>query len=214
MSYIGVGRKSNPDNYDPFFKPSILVINQEFYHQFHPHWQYAFALSYRKQEEYNDFAPFGSTYGGFEREWRIYGRIAYMLKTEKLKFTTTFRQDLRTFTQPIKEMSSEDFQLRSRLKLQLTVNLDKKKIHKLIGGYEALFSTSKLAMSGIWTNFNYQESRFTFYYAVSPQRLPFTIDLGYMNNLVGNRSPFSAHYIALDVIWNNPFRFLKHKKGT
>lgn len=211
MSYIGLGRKSNPNNDALFYKPSILVINQEFYHQFHPHWQYSVALSYRKQQEYNDFAPYRHTAAGFEREWRLYGRISYVLKTEKLKFTSTFRQELRTFSQPMEIASSEDLQLRSRLKLQLAINLDKKKIHKLIGGYESLFSTNRLARSQVWSDFAYRESRFTFYYSVSPQQLPFTIDLGYMNNLVGSQSSFSAHYLALDIVCNNPFGLFKHK---
>ncbi|MDM8176343.1 MULTISPECIES: DUF2490 domain-containing protein [Olivibacter] len=214
MSYIGLGRKSNPDNYALFFKPAILVINQEFYHRFHPHWQYSIALSYRKQEEYNDFAPYRRTVAGFEREWRLYGRMAYTIKNERLKFTTTFRQELRTFAQPFEEASSEDLQLRSRLKLQLAINLDKHKIHKLIGGYESLFSTSRSALSERWSSFKYRESRFTFYYSISPQELPFTIDLGYMNNLVGSQSPFSAHYLALDVIYNNPLGLLRHKQGN
>ena len=31
MTYLGLGRKSNPDNKNPFYKPAILVVNQEFY---------------------------------------------------------------------------------------------------------------------------------------------------------------------------------------
>lgn len=58
VTYIGIGRKSNPDNYNPLAKPAILVMNQEFYHQFHHHWQYSFALSYRRQDEYEKLSPY------------------------------------------------------------------------------------------------------------------------------------------------------------
>lgn len=209
MSYIGMGRKSNPDNDAPFLKPAIWVLNQEFYHQFHPNWQYSMALSYRKQNEYNDDPPYGQTQAGYKREWRLYGRMAYSRSSERLKFTTTLRQELRTFVHPLAEAAGELLQLRSRLKFQLAVNLDKRKIHRLIAGYESLFSVSRIDQADAWTPFRYQESRFTLYYAVSPLNMPFTIDLGYMNDLVGFKSPYSVHYLALDVVFNNPLGLFK-----
>lgn len=37
VSYVGLGRKSNPNNYNPLYKSVILVLNQEFYYRFHKH---------------------------------------------------------------------------------------------------------------------------------------------------------------------------------
>ena len=55
MTYIGIGRKSNPEgNSNPFHKQAILVINQEFYNNYVENWQYSYAISYRYQNNYED----------------------------------------------------------------------------------------------------------------------------------------------------------------
>lgn len=81
MSYIGIGRKSNPDNYDLFYKSAILVVNQEFYHQFHSVWQTSFALSYRRQDEYLDNKPYEHDNPKLKQEFRLYGRFSYIFST-------------------------------------------------------------------------------------------------------------------------------------
>lgn len=208
MSYIGLGRKSNPDNYAPLYKPSILVINQEFYHQFRPQWQYSFAFSFRTQDEYQDEAPYNPTEEKHRREFRIYGRMVHSWSRSKVKFTSTFRQELRAFKDPNLRIT-DDLQLRSRLKFQMAVHLDAEKIHRIMAGAESLFSLSKRPVEGGWTAFGYQESRFTLYYTLVPHRSPLMINLGYMYDLVGSHAPFSVHYVAMDVILENPFRLLK-----
>jgi hypothetical protein len=205
MSYVGLGRKSNPDNYNLLYKPAILVLNQEFYYRFRRHWQQSFALSYRHQDVYAQQAPFEHTNPPFEQEFRAYSRLSYLLETPRLKFVPTLRQEFRKFYTPAFTEEEELLQLRTRFRLQVTVALDAANVHRLIGSSEQLFSTSKLAYPGQWTRFAYQESRFTLYYSLSPTSLPFTFDLGYMADRLGTTLPLYVHYVAVDVIWKNPF---------
>ncbi len=211
MTYIGLGRKSNPDNFEPFLKPAILVLNQEFYHQFHDNWQYSLALSYRRQDEYADQPPYEHDNPKLKQEFRHYGRLSYTFKTSRIKLTPTFRQEFRKFYAPDFENVSEDFQFRSRFRLKLSVNLDRNKTHRLIAGSEQLFSISKETAPGTWTDFNYRESRFLLYYSYSAKTLPVIFSVGYMNNLVGQKSRYDVHYLAVDIVIENPFR-LQHEK--
>ncbi|GGH66795.1 hypothetical protein GCM10011379_21350 [Filimonas zeae] len=206
MSYIGMGRKSNPDNYNPALKPAILVLNHEFTHAVNTHYQYAFALSYRRQDEYLDRAPYKHQRPGTQQEIRAYGRLYYFLPLRRIKLAAVLRQELRKFYTPAFHNPEESLQLRSRLRLQMTVPLNKQKTHRLITGAEALFATSQLTGHAGFTPFAYEESRFTCYYSWTLKKLPFTLDVGYMSNLLGKTASHVVHYLAFDIIWENPFR--------
>ena len=206
VSYVGMGRKSNPDNFNPLYKSAILVLNQEFYYRFHKHWQSSLALSYRHQNAYLDNAPFNSEDPGFEQEFRIYGRFSYIYETPRFKIVPTFRQEFRKFYTPAFIPEDERFQLRTRLRLQVAFNLDNHKTHRLIVSSEELFSTSRFANAPGWTSWADRESRFVAYYSLSPTTLPITFDFGYMANRLGNSIPTYVHYLAVDVIWKLPYR--------
>lgn len=212
VSYIGIGRKSNPEQWDPLFKPAILVFNQEFYHQFNQHWQSSFALSYRRQDEYIENSPYVHSSPDIQQEFRLYSRLSYTIKNSRLKFVPTFRQEFRKFYTPDFNHMPEDFQFRSRLRLQLSLYLNGNQTRRLIAGSEQLFSISKYAGANSWSGFNYHESRFSLYYSVSPQAIPFTFSLGYVNNLVGVHHPYAVHYLSFDVIFENPFKRHARKK--
>lgn len=206
MTYIGIGHKSNPDNYNPFSKSAILVLNQEFYNQFHNDWQYSLAVSYRRQDEYAESPPFKHDTPRIKQEFRLYGRLTYtLIKTSRIKLASTFRQEFRKFHIPNTINESEDFQLRSRFRLQLTANLNSKNTQRLITSAEQLFSISKENTYNTWTDFNYRESRFLLYYSYAPETLPYIFNVGYMNNLVGNKKPYDVHYLAVDIVIKNPF---------
>lgn len=208
VTYTGISRKSNPDNYDPLFKPAIFIINQEFFHQFHKRWQYSLAVSYRRQHEHLETPPYGPDNPSLLQEFRFYGRFSHIIKMSRIRITPTFRQEIRKFVTPDFENISEDFQLRSRFRLQLTVNLDANRRHNLVAGSEQLFSVSKKTNSNTWTAFKYKDTRLTLYYSFSPATSPLTFNIGYMNNLVGTK-PHSAHYIGFDITWRNPFNLRK-----
>ncbi|WP_245849591.1 DUF2490 domain-containing protein [Hymenobacter crusticola] len=214
MSYIGLGRISNPTDYNPFDKSAILVLNQEFYYRFHKHWQSSFALSYRRQNEYFDSYPYERENPAFEQEFRFYSRFSYVLETRRFKFIPTFRQEFRKFYTPTFAREAENFQLRSRVRLQLSINLDAAKTHQIILSSEQLFSASKLYAPSQWEKLAYRESRFVGYYSFAPKSLPFIFDLGYMANRLGTTSPIYVHYAALDVIWKNPLSHHKMAKRT
>lgn len=201
MTYVGAGRKSNPDTNNPFYKPAIFVVNQEFYNQFHNNWQYSFALSYRKQNEYSDSFPYEEIYPKSTQEIRLYGRFSYIFKTDRLKLTPTFRQEFRRFFTPDFTNAEDIFQLRTRFRLQLSINLDADKHHKLTFNSEQLFSISKETAQ--WSDFNYRESRFSLYYSYSPIKMPVTFSLGYMKNIVGTKNTYNVDYFAFDMVFKN-----------
>jgi hypothetical protein len=205
-----MGRISNLDNYNPYQKPSILVLNQEFYNQFHSNWQYSLALSYRIQKEYSiEESPAGAS-TGIKKELRLYARYSYIRKNARFKSVNTFRQEFRKFFDKDFNHSEENFQLRSRLRSQVTCTLDKNKTHHIVLSGEALFSISNdnEPESG-WGDFNYRESRFCLYYSLSAKSYSMTFNLGYMNNLLGNTSITDVHYLAFDIIWENPYHKFK-----
>jgi len=212
MTYFGIGRKSNPDNYNLLHKQAIWVLNQEFYHQFHNVWQYSFALSYRRQDEYLDNPPYGHDTPRLNQEFRAYGRLSCIFSTPRIKLVPTLRQEFRKFYSPGFKNVNENFQLRSRFRLQLTVNIDRKKVHRLIAGSEQLFSISQETLPGKWTDFKYRESRFSLYYSYSPKTYPFILSIGYMNNLIGVKNPCDVHYLAFDIVIENPFKLQKRSK--
>ncbi len=212
MSYIGAARKSTPDNHNLFMQPAILIVNQEFHHQFHHNWQYSIAASYRRQQEYLKTAPYELDSPKLKQEFRIYSRLSYIFKVSRIKITPTIRQEIRKFCSSDFKPVSEDWQFRSRIRIQLSINLDARKIHRLIASSEQLFSISKKSKPKQWTDFNYRESRFSIYYSFSPQNLPLIFNFGYMNNLVGNKNPYCGHYLAFDVIVENPFKLKQRNK--
>lgn len=206
ISYIGIGRKSNPNNYNPIYKQAILVLNEEIYHQFHKTWQYSFAMSYRRQDEYDKNVPYDYVSPKLKQEFRLYSRLSYIFKTSRLKIVPTIRQEFRKFYSPNFTNVQENFQLRSRFRIQLSINLDNKKHHRLIASSEQLFSISKYNSTNNWNIFDYRESRFSLYYSYSPKTLPVILSVGYMNNLVGSKNKYDVNYFAFDIIFENLFK--------
>ncbi|ASE64074.1 DUF2490 domain-containing protein [Chryseobacterium indologenes] len=209
MSYIAIGRKSSPDNDNLFSKQAIFVVNHEFYHSFAPHQQYSYAISYRRQPQYESEAPYEKE--STEQEFRIYGRYAYTFDLGKrFKLKNTVRQEFRKFFDAGFHQVEEDFQLRTRIKSQLTYNLSPKNNQKLALGAEALFSISHMnEPDAQWNSFGYREMRLTAYYMFSIPHSPFTVDIGYMDDLIrGSESIHhgGVHYVAADLIWNIPYK--------
>ena len=136
------------------------------------------ALSYRKPNEYFNTFPYEEKYPKWQQEFRFYGRFSYIFKTERIKLTPTFRQEFRKFYTSDFKNADESFQLRSRFRLQLAVNLDRNNTNKLICSSEQLFSISKETTPNGWTDFNYRESRFSLYYSHSITKIPVTFSVG------------------------------------
>ncbi|CAH0255168.1 hypothetical protein SRABI04_03335 [Chryseobacterium sp. Bi04] len=208
LSYIAIGRKSSPDNNNLLSKQAILVVNHEVYHSFAPHQQYSYALSYRRQPQYESSAPYEKE--NTEQEFRIYGRYAYTFDLgKKWKLKNTVRQEFRKFFAADFSKVEEDFQLRTRIKSQLTYNLSPKNNQKLAVSAEALFSISHLnEPDPQWTSFGYREMRIAAYYMFNIPNTPFTVDVGYMNDLIRDSRSIhhgGVHYLAADLIWNIPY---------
>ena len=211
-SFIGQGWKSNPDGGSLLQKPQIFILNEELFHQFAPQWQYSMALSYQLKDEYNSTPPYEHKWPRQRQEFRIYGRLSYSLKNNHLIFSPSFRPEFRKFYRPDFHRPEELFQIRTRFRLKLTVNLTPDKLHRMEITSEQLFSTSKKNGVDKWTKFAYKESRFAIYYTVSLRHAPITFNLGYMNNGVGIKNTYDVHILGFDVVFTNPFRSKKQKK--
>ncbi|WP_437921252.1 hypothetical protein [Sphingobacterium sp. LRF_L2] len=206
MSYFGIGRKSNPDNYNPAYKPAITVFNQEFYYSFRKNWKTSLALSYRRQNEYEEEEPYWRDSLRLQQEFRLYGRISYTFKIGDIRIVSTFRQELRRFYLANFQNTETPWQLRSRFRIQFFKYLDPQNKHKITGSSEQLFATEKMGSSNTWSNFLYKESRLMLYYSYAPGSLPLIFDVGYMNNLMyTDKYSKSVHYLAFDIIIKNPF---------
>ena len=209
MSYIAIGRKSTPDNDNLFSKQAIFVLNHEVYNSFAPHQQYSYAISYRRQPQYESDAPYEKE--NTEQEFRIYGRYAYTFNLgRKFKLKNTVRQEFRKFFDADFHKVEEDFQLRTRIKSQLTYNLSPTNNQKLAISAEALFSVSHLnEPEQHWNSFGYREMRLSAYYMFNIPHSPFTVDIGYMDDLIRDSKSIhkgGVHYLAADLIWNIPYK--------
>ena len=211
MSYIGIGRVSTPSSYNLLQQQAILVLNEEFYFRLHKRWQYTLALSYRRQNQYDDFAPYEPDTPSIKQEFRMYARGIYALQLSKVKLAFTLRQEFRKFFAPDFENLEENYQFRTRIRTQLSFSLDKHKKHRIILSSEQLFSISRttLPQQG-WTNFGYRESRFTIFYTYKPPKSSLLYSIGYMNNLLGNA--IDVDYLSFDIIWENPFGVPRREK--
>src|SRR5690606_15804113 len=201
-TYIGTGMISGEGESNPFSHPSLWVVNTELSHKLSKNWKYNVALSYRRQNEFED---------GYEepeftkQEFRVYGRISHSLPFGRFKWANTLRQEARQFYDSDFDTVEKDFQLRTRLKTQLFYSLDDSNVHSLMASAEALFSIANDNTHG-WSNAEYKEARFCFYYTFAPKDLGLTFDVGYMNNIIGTGNDVvDANYLAFDIIIEDPF---------
>lgn len=205
-TYFGVGRVSGKEHDQPLKKPGIFVLNQEFYNRFKPNWEYSLALSLRNQRLYTSKAPFEPADPPSKKEIRLYSRFSYLHKIGSVSITPTLRQEIIKYFTPDFEDFSESWRIRTRFRLKFGVPLKADNSHKILLYSEQLFSFSRHLETERWSRFSYADSRFSSYYSVSPAQLPFTFNVGYMLNLMGKGPAKTGHYLALDVIWKNPFR--------
>lgn len=203
-TYFGTGYISGNESANPFNAPSIIVLNQEFYHKLNSKWQYSYALSYRRQHEYDEDFDVPED-KGIKQEFRVYGRIGYTAHFGNVKWAATLRQEVRKFYTDDFAQVPEGFQLRTRLKTQLTLPLDTVGHHSVIGSAEVLFAMANDSHEG-WNKPDYKETRFCLYYSYSPKDYPVTFDIGYMNDLIGHGKHVSdVNYIAMDIVIKDPF---------
>lgn len=201
-TYLGMGRTSRPDDYDPVERPMIYVVNEEIAHRFHRHWQYSVALSYRWQERYLKVAPYEHDLPAARQELRLYGRFAYLTSAGRWNFSTTVRPELRWFLDPDFSQSEQRMQFRARTAGKVTYKVNSSGTQRIIGSVELLFATE---LHERWEPWNYTETRFNLYYSINIPKPDVTFNIGYMNNLVGSHSPHDAHYLSFDVVFRDVF---------
>lgn len=201
-THLGLGRISDPDNYNLFQKQSIYVLNEEISHRFKEHWAYSIALSYRWQNRYKGTEPYELDDPNARQEIRAYGRLSYLVTFKKMDFAIDFRPEYRRFYDPDFSSATENTQFRSRFRGKMTIGLNSTRTDKLITTTEFLFSTTK---TGSWSAFKYKETRLCLYYSHTIPKLKTMFNLGYMNNILGTSSITGVHYLAFDIAIKNIF---------
>ncbi|MAZ26650.1 MAG: hypothetical protein CL868_06175 [Cytophagaceae bacterium] len=201
-TYMGMGRSSRPDDYNPGERASIYVVNEEISNHFAKHWKYSGALSYRWQDRYSEIPPYAKDSPDARQEIRTYGKLSYQIGSHTLEFSSTYRPELRFFFDPYFKRFEETMQFRSRFKEKLSWSLDHALRKKLLLSTELLFATEKQEH---WDKWRYKESRFCLYFSYTNPSNKMVFDVGYMNELLGKTFRKDIHYIAFDVILKNPF---------
>lgn len=201
-TYLGIGRTSNPSNYNPFERSTIYVINEEVANQFSKRWKYSGALSYRWQNRYKSTVPFELDTPSGRQELRIYGRLSYLTTLGIVHFSFTYRPEMRLFYNPDFTHFEESEEFRSRLSSKASLNINSSKTQKIITSIELLFAADKTEYWGTWS---YRESRFCFYYSLTLPKQNVTLNMGYMNDLIGRQDAKDAHYLAMDILVTNLF---------
>lgn len=201
-TYFGLGRISNPDNYNLFYKQALYVINEEIAHKFKKNWKYSLALSYRWQNKYQTTPPYGLDVPKAQQELRFYSRFSYLNSFRKLEYSFSYRPEIRFFFNPDFTTATKNTQFRSRLRGKVAFNLNSLHTHKIITTTELLFSTTH---KNRWSKFEYQEVRFCLYYSVSFPKQKIELNIGYMNDLTGKSFLTDVNYLAFDIIIKNPF---------
>ena len=210
FSYIGYGFMSNPAGvYNLFEKPSMMIVNQEIKRKLTDHFSATGALSYRWQYRYQDAKPFHKADPSSKKEFRVYGKLSYNWKTDKIKWNIDFRPEYRKFFLPSFDGETPRNALRARFKLKSTIPLANNNCHFLILSAESLFQNEKVLPlgqhKGDWTGFFYDDSRFCLYYRYAPAGLPLYGEIGYMNNLAGKSPTISMHHLGLDIVFKDLF---------
>jgi len=201
-THFGIGRVSDPDDYNLVKKHSIYVVNEEVAHQFKENWKYSLAVSYRWQNKYQSTQPYSVDTPKARQELRFYSRFSYLDSYKNVDYSFSYRPELRYFYNPNFSPATKNTQFRSRFRGKASFNLNTLKTQKIITTAEFLFSTTK---TNKWSSFDYQETRFCLYYSVLFPQQKITCNLGYMNDLIGKSSITDVHYLAFDVVLNNPF---------
>lgn len=205
MTYVGTGFKIGEGDNPTAPRPSILVVNQEFYHDLNSHWKVSLAGSYRSQEEKISTISLENT-TSIQQEFRVYGRVSYISKIGKAKLTQTARQEVRRFVDQDWNNTDSPLELRSRLKSQVAVALDHNQQHTLTAGAEMLFSAKKNNDSNNWSALGFKETRLTMFYTYRLKESPIALSVGYMNNMLKEKNYRSNHYLSFDVVIENPFK--------
>ncbi|UBM60611.1 DUF2490 domain-containing protein [Marinilongibacter aquaticus] len=202
-TYVGEGAISTPKDYNPFERASIYVLNEEIAHQFSKNWKYSGALSYRWQNEYKSSSPFEKDNPSGRQEIRLYARYSYLTGQNRTRFSFTYRPELRFFFNPDFSPNENRFQFRSRLGAKVSFALNEAQTQKLIVSSEFLLALNK--SNEDWQKLKYNDTRFCLYYSVAVPKSKIVLDIGYMNDLIAKSPTTDVHYLAVDLIFKNPF---------
>lgn len=192
MVYLGASRESNPTNYSFLSKPAISVIDFSQLYRFNDHWSLSGAVSYRKQNRYNDDPPYEAKNPGIRDERRYYMRLYYRHKIGRIALTYSFRPEFRTY-----HPSAILYEYRFRLKAQAAISLNKTASSQFIIGDEILTVAEPR-----FADYHYTENRATTYFRHTFKRPRLIADAGLMYQLIDKEL---ITHLAFDLIFIDPF---------
>src|SRR5690606_36347649 len=141
-AYVGLGKKSRPDLYDPFRNPAIWVLHQEVYRALRRPSRASLAWTRREQHESSDLPPYRQQDAAIRNELRFYGRISRKIWWSRFTLTPTLRQEVRRFSVPAAFAVESELQFRTRFRLKLIFGFDRDGRYRVILTSEQLFSQS------------------------------------------------------------------------
>ena len=170
MTYLGWASK-NTEDYNPLAERYAWVLNEAITHKkSKQNWKYSVSLSYQRKTKYSH-DEVGHETQSIKQEFRTYGLLNYTFKFHRLRIVPQIRQEIRNFYTSNFAHPKDDWELRSRFRLQFIYSLDQNNIHRIIGSSEQLFVTDHHHNSHDWSNFSYDDSRFMIFYSYSPPPL-------------------------------------------
>ncbi|RYD57437.1 MAG: DUF2490 domain-containing protein [Sphingobacteriales bacterium] len=153
------------------------------------------ALSYRRQNEYEDERPYPEAAIPYKQEFRIYSRLTRRFQVRRVQLGVTLREEARRFYTPTFGNWEESWQFRTRTKVQAAYKLGKSGDKCLILAAEPLYSIAK--ENDGWGRLRYDETRFSAFYSYTPHSGHVTYSVGYMNDLIRR----DVHYLSFDVVF-------------
>ena len=203
ITYVGFGRSNGFNDINPVKRPVNWVLTQELKYNPNKFLPFALGMSYRHKKIY---ASIDNNFTDVRQEWRLYAKLYFTKKWNRLKATLTLRPELRFFEDTaFHPWKKEDEQFRTRLKASVSRSLYEGK-QVISFAVEALAATKHhIKDNPEWETYQYADTRLSLYYTFKWPSRSLQFDVGYMCDLYLNDNLNAVHYPAFDLILNNPF---------
>ena len=195
-------------------KPAISVVNQEVAYQFAKHWQIVLAGSLRFQDLYEEAPPYNPKEPAVRDEIRLYTRLFFRhTQGAKLSWAHSLRPEYRLFLTPNWHTWPDPFQIRLRLKSQLSYPLNAKNTTQFIAANEVLSTLNRIrdasSQSLSWGLYNLSEDRLSMFVRRVLKKPAVNVDFGLMHQFWWDESSQKIRYttyFSLDFLFRNPFK--------
>lgn len=212
--YAGTSTQSSLANYAFWQKPAISVLNQELAYQFAQHWQVVVGGSLRFQDLYEETPPYEPKQPAVRNEIRAYTRLFFRhTQRTKLSWAHSFRPEYRRFFTPTWQEWPNPFQIRLRLKSQLSYPLNATNTTQFIAANEILTTLDRVrsiaSQSLSWGPYKLSEDRLSMFIRRVLKKPALTVDAGLMHQFWWDATSQKIRYttyLSVDFLFRNPLK--------